>query len=58
MTSGTGILFRLVVLFSILLAGELCIGQFTLSAIFGLSLVLSLAAEGLWVLGDGRKSHR
>jgi len=57
MTTGSGILFRFVLLFGLLLVGAFFIGQFTLSAIFGFALILTLAAEALWLLGDRRRIH-
>ena len=58
MNSGTRILCGFAVVFSGLLAGALIREQFVISAVFGFSLLLSLAAEALWLLGENQKKHR
>ena len=57
MNSGTRILCGFAVLFSGLWAVALSREQFVISAVFGFSLLLSLAAEALWLLGEKRKKH-
>ena len=58
MSSGTRILFGFAALFGGLLILALLREQFVTSAVFGFSLLLSLGAEALWLVGEKQKKHR